>query len=144
MRRPWRESECMPFLVAAQSTLLRVLSLKPSICKDVTRWVAGHKDSLIVCIFTRYSLRSGAVISFVLRNRRFPSDKSACNWLGTCRARGKLAVFARLCGLIISIDTSPLAQLVRLCDDPVQVTHRFSHDQHRQHQHTLPLTNMIT
>ncbi len=47
LRRPWRESECVPFLVAAQSTLLRVLSLKPSICKDVTRWVAGHKDSLI-------------------------------------------------------------------------------------------------
>ena len=36
-RRPWREPECMPFLLAAQSTVLRVLSLKPSTCKEVTR-----------------------------------------------------------------------------------------------------------
>ena len=37
LRRPFRESECVPLLKATQAILLRVLSLKPSTCREITR-----------------------------------------------------------------------------------------------------------
>lgn len=40
LRRPLQERECVPLLKATQSILMRILSLKPSTCREITRCVS--------------------------------------------------------------------------------------------------------